>query len=447
MKRPEYVAAATAVCRAAADGEPIPAEALRDLEAVFSRSGFTDGYYTAKRGTAMFGIRRQEDVVAAAPVLKKLAATYQKERHCVPVTLHLTAGTDKPTVLTAADPDGHTVTVTGESAQIARTAPTSPEKAAVQLQKTGDTPFAATATVEIGENAMLPVATLNALRREALSALTDLRAAPRAVPFSEALPEEPAKTAVSFSRVIRLSGHEQYSDALREETVILPLSTPEDRWKQLQKNHRGLLGVEIPRGLFGNADTVRAALARVRDAGATLALCGNCNAIYPAKEAGFILLGGFGLNITNPEAVDFYAANGVAALLLSPELSFAKMRFAENASRPCGIFLYGRLPLMLTRNCPRAAAGADCRHCEGGVLRDRKRAQFPVMCENGCAELLNAVPHDWADKQAEVPRGLFGYFHFTTETADTVAETLRRYRTAAPATEPITRGMYRKGVL
>ncbi|MBO7519188.1 MAG: U32 family peptidase, partial [Clostridia bacterium] len=52
MKRPEYVAAATAACRAALDGR----EDLRlqsALKNVFSRSGFTDGYYTSRLGADM----------------------------------------------------------------------------------------------------------------------------------------------------------------------------------------------------------------------------------------------------------------------------------------------------------------------------------------------------------------------------------------------------------
>ena len=57
MKRPEYVAAAVSACRHAADGEPVPPALLEDLSAVFSRSGFTDGYLSARRGRGMFGIR------------------------------------------------------------------------------------------------------------------------------------------------------------------------------------------------------------------------------------------------------------------------------------------------------------------------------------------------------------------------------------------------------
>ena len=107
MKRPEYVAAAVSACRATMDrvtkdrrdsdlvdysGIETQSEARlkEQLRAVFSRSGFTDGYYTEKTGRSMFGTRRREDVTAAAPVL---SASWDRP----PVFLEKTL--DKPAVL------------------------------------------------------------------------------------------------------------------------------------------------------------------------------------------------------------------------------------------------------------------------------------------------------------------------------------------------------------
>ena len=54
MKRPEYVAAAVTACRMALAGERPD---LHSLQAVFSRSGFTSGYFDAKVDKTMFGFR------------------------------------------------------------------------------------------------------------------------------------------------------------------------------------------------------------------------------------------------------------------------------------------------------------------------------------------------------------------------------------------------------
>ena len=66
LKRPEYVAAAVTACRQSLAGE-VPD--LETLQSVFSRSGFTDGYYTARRDLTMFGTRTREDAAAAAAVV------------------------------------------------------------------------------------------------------------------------------------------------------------------------------------------------------------------------------------------------------------------------------------------------------------------------------------------------------------------------------------------
>ena len=56
MKRPEYVAAAVTALRQLKEGKQPDLQMLR---AVFSRSGFTDGYYTGQR-KQMFGVRQKK---------------------------------------------------------------------------------------------------------------------------------------------------------------------------------------------------------------------------------------------------------------------------------------------------------------------------------------------------------------------------------------------------
>ena len=79
MKRPEYVAAAVSAVKNSLKGEQ-DSKMLSDLRAVFSRSGFTDGYFTDNRGKDMFGLRQKQDVVAANnAVLKNLLQLYEIE--------------------------------------------------------------------------------------------------------------------------------------------------------------------------------------------------------------------------------------------------------------------------------------------------------------------------------------------------------------------------------
>ncbi|MEG2813639.1 MAG: peptidase U32 family protein [Oscillospiraceae bacterium] len=63
MKRPEYVASAVKTIKQACSHEDYLDE-MENLESIFSRSGFTNGYLDGKM-TDMFGYRRYEDVISA----------------------------------------------------------------------------------------------------------------------------------------------------------------------------------------------------------------------------------------------------------------------------------------------------------------------------------------------------------------------------------------------
>ena len=100
LKRPEYVAAAVTACRQSLAGE-VPD--LETLQSVFSRSGFTDGYYTARRDLTMFGTRTREDAAAAAEVLGKLSALTRNEVGRLPVDMVLTMAPGEPATLAVTD--------------------------------------------------------------------------------------------------------------------------------------------------------------------------------------------------------------------------------------------------------------------------------------------------------------------------------------------------------
>ena len=446
MKRPEYVAAATAVYAAAVRGETVTEAELERLKSVFSRSGFTDGYYTAHRDGAMFGVRRHEDVTAAAPVLRELAHLYEKETPLVGISLGLTVS-DSESRLTVTDEDGHTITVCGEGGVVATNRPLDPLRAEEQLRKTGGTPYYATeVTCAIGEGLTLPMSAINALRRQAIEELAAVRSAPSpiACAISASAPMLPCRHPQETKRVARLASVDQWSEALKADAVILPLNTEENTIRTIAV--QAAVGVEIPRGMFGQEETVRRQLAKAKEAGAAFALCGNVGALPLAKEAGLAAVGGFGLNLTNREALAFYAERGLDAATLSMELTFGQMRGLSPSPLPVGVMVYGHQPLMLTRNCPRKCAGGSCGDCHGQGITDRTGTAFPVTCEGGCAEVLNSVPLWWGDKTAEIPAADFHLFHFTVEDAARCAAVLAAYQQGGKPPAAITRGLYKRGV-
>ncbi len=447
MKRPEYVAAATAIYAAAVRGNTISSDEVDTLTRVFSRTGFTDGYYTGNRGAAMFGTRRKQDVTAADGVLGTLARTYDKEAPLIPVTMAFSA-TRKACTLTVTDIDGHTITVTDDGAEEAIHRPLDPARANEQLAKTGGTPYTASAiTVAIDDGLTLPMARLNAMRREAIDQLTTARSAITAIPFdTSAIPSTPTGLLTNKPAWwIRLASLSQYSDKLLPFTVFLPLDTPTADIQRLVRNGQSV-GVDIPRGMFGTQEAIAAALSAAAAAGATEALCGTVGAIPLATAAGLNAIGGFGLNLTNTQALAFYREHGLAAATLSMELTFSQMTSLLTSSLPSGILVYGRQPLMLTRNCPRQCDGGSCASCTHQGITDRLGTSFPVMCAGGCSEVLNSVPLYWGDHLSDVPQAAFHLFHFTTETADEVNRVVSAYANGATPPPAITRGLYRRGV-
>ena len=179
MKRPEYVAASVNVSRQFYDTGTATAESCSRLQSVFSRSGFTDGYYTANRGASMFGTRQKEDVISATTkVLNQIHSIYKNEYSHIPVKMELTLHKDKPAVLKAALTDDKSVctTVQGELCQQAVNKPLTDEKAKEQLYKSGGTPYKTNIVVcNIDSGVTLPLSSLNKLRREALNQLTNVR--------------------------------------------------------------------------------------------------------------------------------------------------------------------------------------------------------------------------------------------------------------------------------
>lgn len=78
MKRPEYVAAAVTALKNSLSGE-YSSENAEDLCSMFSRSGFTKGYYENALGRNMFGFREKENVTSATASLLKNMSVFTKK--------------------------------------------------------------------------------------------------------------------------------------------------------------------------------------------------------------------------------------------------------------------------------------------------------------------------------------------------------------------------------
>ena len=444
LRTPEYVAAAVSACLAGREGRAYDRDLLKNA---FSRSGFTSGYLDGKIDGTMFGVRSEADAELTKKTLPMLRELYRRERSRVPVQmkLEIEEGGEK---LTVTDADGNKAFAYGDAEpQPARTDPT--ESLNRSLTKTGGTPFTAEKiTVEMdGGPWFIPGSAVNELRREALDALLKKREVLRPWPTTEehvaALPQRtlpPRRTLRA-----RFERWEQVPERALDgvEYLILPIAQAD----RVPREWRAKTLLELPRVMFGalEQDTARR-IAATQDAG--FAGYEVSNIAHLRLCRGLPMTGGFGLNITNNVAAQFYAEQGLSSLLILPEVKdsdIASIAPTRNGKPvPTGVMIYGHMPLMLTRACPLQNIH-DCAHCDKtGVLTDRKAKKFPVRCGLGVRTIYNPVPIYMGDKPGALAVD-YGVAYFTLESREEAAQILDSIRTHAPFEGEFTRGLYFKG--
>ncbi len=438
MKRPEYVAAATAVCRKTVDGENC--EELKDtLYKVFSRSGFTDGYYKSKLGADMFGIRTKDDVTLSAGVIKGLHELYRNERQSVHITGEFSMNAvGEEIYLTVSDGENRT-SVTGEKAQAAINRAADEEYLRAQLSKTGGTPFVFDEIkISLGEGLAISAGALNALRREALEKLSQLRHKGKPC---EATSKFRDKDHVKGQRKLLAEFYDiaQIPDDLSGLSgVIVPL---ESDFTSLSLNLP--VYISIPRGIE-NEEFILNRLNLAKEYGALGAFCGNIAAVTLCRKAQITPLFHYSMNVFNSQSAQCAESFAAGAVTLSAELKTDAINKILSPL-PTGIIAYGRLPLMLTRNCP-LKNGRTCAECDkNGVLTDRKGISFPVRCRMGYSELLNSKPIYLAERQDEFSVD-YMVLLFTTETKKECSDIIDRYNTLKRPDGDYTRGLYYRGV-
>lgn len=437
MKRPEYVAAAVTSCRESLDGK-YSAQRRNELKSLFSRSGFTQGYYEAALGRDMFGKREKENVTSATnELLKKYSKIYEKETPCRKVDFVFSAVENEMPTLTAKS-DGKCVFVKGETAvEKAISRPLGKETVIKQLEKCGGTVFySGEIYCDIDENISVPVSVLNSLRRNALAELENK------------ITETPQRQINEYeytSRNRHSEKRELYlvfskTDAIPENAVYDRIFLPLDTEREIIEKYSA--GVSIPRGIFSNPEAITE---KLRKSGAEYALCNTLDAVAVANEANVEAVGGPFLNVFNSVSADELKQLGMNSCILSYELTVQQIASMKSMiKRGCAV--YGRTPLMLTRNCPIKNA-KTCKECNmSSALCDRKGINFPVICENGFSQVLNSRPTYMLDRLEEIKNTDFDVIYFTNETKQQARKILDAYKSSAEPQGEFTRGLYYRGV-
>ena len=418
MKSPEYVRDVISAWRRLLDlRRSASKEDMRQLAEVFSRDGFTDGYFNRRISNAMLGVRTDEQKSRTRELTPFTGLTRK-----IGLDMSVSIKADEPSMLTVKRTDnGKSMTVIGNVPEVAKTAPIDDSAVRKSLSKLGDTPYTlANMTLDLDAGLMLPVSALNALRRSAILALDEYE---EREGITEAVKSHPRERRASMRTAVFYEPNEIPESAYEYFDVI---------YAPLEKYSGNTNGVLLPPVIFDSEkEKVRELIERARKMGAEHALVGNVGHVALAKEAGMKLHGDFRLNATNDSSVAFYEDLGFFDVILSPELTLPQLRDIGGKSFAT---VYGRMPLMVTEKCVNSALG-DCKTCkekQGRVwLSDRKGIRFPVFKTFGHRSIIfNSAPYYMADKQADLDRAkiTMQHFIFTVENKAEIESIINSYK-------------------
>lgn len=445
MKRPEYVAGAVDACRKALANKEFDIDTLGK---VFSRSGFTDGYYTDSFKN-MQGIRTKEDVVSAPRALNAMKQIYHRPfvRHIVDINAEILKG--KSVKLTAKSGTVN-AEITGDIPEIAVNKTMTTDYVKSQLSKLGGTVYrAGDVNVTLDEGLIISASGLNELRRRLIAHLSENMLIKnshnyRINPYREFTSDIRKNPRMAYR--CEVSNQQQLKEALSEDDYEF-IYAPYDLLSENTPDKFRIIALP-PVFLADCENEVKKKLLWLKESGYTHIGSYTVGHTLLIKELGLIPHGTIRQNITNSISASEHIKTGLQDISLSPELLMQDaIDIAKKTPAKCGIIAYGRLPLMLTRRCP-INDGKPCgknkrKDCKG-FIKDRQGNNIPVICGINTVEILNPDVLVLSDRQRDINSFDFVILKFTYE--KNTGEILRMYKNDIKSEGKLTRGLYYRGV-
>ena len=358
------------------------------------------------------------DSVYRLTAVNQLKTAESMKGRTVPVDLFLKAMPGEALKLTATDGES-TVTVTGEIVAEAKTRAATEEELCRNLEKTGETVFEARAVKAKTAGAFVPVSLVNAIRREALGALTaerisafETRNEELRIKNSElkSVPEYLPNAAIPNLAYIRNRDQAEAARAAGLRVVWCPEDYRTEALEKLKAEMQPGDWLAMPD--VCEEDTLQMLRQYTEEnkellGGVVLGSVGQLGGEWPVAFAA-----GPAIPVMNRQAASMLTEEGCAFVTASPELTGQELKTLLADGAPIVTTVYGRTRLMLLHHCPaRTALGlakghAGCRMCDEGhpdalagqVLEDRKGYRFPLLRQRlpeGClVQLMNALPTD-----------------------------------------------------
>lgn len=459
LKRAEYVAVVTQMYRKYIDNQtPVRREDINTLMNAFNRSGFTKAYFSGQIGESMMSYKTPTNTAG------------EQFPACVTETFHPNANfrkidisascrivENKPISMQIIDSNGNAVLCEGAMPQTADDRPIERQRVIEQLSKFGATQFKLfNLELELSANVQIQISELNALRRNAAEALSNLRIQQKKrnpLKNDMLILQKPTKRAVSDIKFsVEVSSLEQAKIAIKYNPVRIYASS------EVIEQLTGVGDVQIINKMTSVGDNYhhyennRLANAKIDsilvDSYGLLTVCQNDKKVY----------GDYRLNLFNALAIEQCSSSGAQCVTLSPELNLKDiLEIGMLTSCELEVIGYGHLPLMLIKNCVLKSCTGKCVKGQRAFwLRDRKNEKLPIMCDPiSCTNtLLNAKPIYMADKLDEIAHAGVDIIRlvFTVESTDECEAVLDTYfnkktkSTLFDSPNAFTRGHFYRGV-
>lgn len=371
----------------------------------------------------------------------------------------------QPLKLTIIDQQNNQVTkISAEPVQIAENTGLTAERLQQQISKTGSTPFIFDElVVDADEQATIPIATINQLRRESLEELEAKRKNwHQARIFSTVelafLPPQTRDNSSVLTASVR--NLDQLAVVCVHESIgtiyYQHLPTLKQALEIANQQNKTLIP-QIPR-VMDDAG-IKMVKTKLKELGIETVLVGEYG-MFGALIDDFTVLTDHGFNTNNGQTLTAFAEFGGAGCTLSYELTGSKIRkLAKNTPLPLEQIVFTKTPLMITKHCPLkthyqtesgACQGKYCQTPHG--LRDRKGAVLPMLRSGKCKiEIFNDQPLNLLAQLVALSEAGISRFRleFTTETVAEINAVITAFTTIdLPwlATQKHTTGHYHRGV-
>ncbi len=321
-------------------------------------------------------------------LVQEVTQWLDKERLRIPVDMTITMNEGSPITIKVMDGKHHVVEVVGEKlVEKAMNVALSEERIIEQLGKIGDTPYLLGQSTIISSNDVtVPIKEINRVRREALEALTALRAI--------SYPERVAKN-ISIGDVFDVMDLKKYPVSLtcsvatlEQLDAVIASGVSTIYYKDLKtatEAYDKCLDADVSFSLHGNKMLHDVDLQKVMtwldNHAQSGVVFGHLGGVRQADKRP--CAGDFGLNVMNAYTLKKFEDFGVETIHVSPELTSEEIKGLPPTIIEKEMLLFGRQSVMMMNYCPVKECNvcesvANCKLNQHGLV-DEKGAFFPLF--------------------------------------------------------------------